>query len=493
MPIHKLKPRFVETVKTKGMYPDGGGLYLQVGTGGAAKSWLFRFNVAGKDRQMGLGPSHTVGLAAARELARQCREMRLQGVDPIEARNAKRLDDKLAAGKDVTFQHCAEGWMATKVSSWVPRRATFTKRRLEVYVYPKLGSLPVQKIDSDLVHQVLVQKVEDNEGALKPLHEAKPPTCEEVRQYIEGTLNWAIAKRYIVGDNPASLKGPIGILLPPIEKFHVVKHHPYLPFEEAGAFMAKLRAYVDDHEGRCKVCNSPRVKEIDEARLSGVPFAKLASRFGMTHVTLWKHFNKNHHLTGRVVAPQHPMSAYLLEFIMLTAVRVSQASDAKWKEFNLPAKLWTCPWQRTKTGKKTKTDHVIPLSDPAIAILDAMEKIQRANGIQSEFVFPGDSNGHMSRHSAPQFLRLSLERPDLTIHGFRTTFRSWVKQYYSNYQVAAEMALDHAVPGEQLKMYTRAADLLEQRQMLLNAWAGFCERAEPLDAKVIDMRKRTAK
>jgi hypothetical protein len=59
----------------------------------------------------------------------------------------------------------------------------------------------------------------------------------------------------------------------------------------------------------------------------------------------------------------------------------------------------------------------------------------------------------------------------------------------TDYQAAAEMALDHAVTGEQMKMYLRAADLLEQRRMLMDAWAAHCERTEPLDAKVIPMRR----
>jgi integrase len=491
MAIWKLQPRFVDTVKAKGMYPDGGGLYLQVGTGGAAKSWLFRYNVAGRDRQMGLGPAHTIGLAAARERARECREMRLAGIDPIEARNTKRLDDKLVAAKNVTFQQCAEGWMATKVLRWDPRRATFTKRRLEMYVYPKLGNLPVRKVDSDLVHQVLVQQVKDDKGALKSLHRARPPTCEEVRQYIEGALNWATAKRYIVGDNPASLRGPIGLLLTPVKEFHVVESHSYLPFEEIGAFMAKLRAYTDDTIGRCKVCRSPHLKEIEEARRKGEGLAKLGRRFGIGYPTIWKHYKNKHPVGGLRVdtAMQRPMSGYLLEFIILTGVRCSEAAGSKWEEFYHSARLWSCPWQRTKTGKQTKDDHVVPMSDQVIALLDTMKKIQRANGIQSEFVFHSGSGGHhIGRHSPYILLRNQLKRPDLTVHGFRTTFRSWVKQNYPNHQVAAEMVLDHAVPGEQLKMYTRGAELLEQRRMLLDAWAAYCDRTEPLDAKVIPMR-----
>ena len=63
---------------------------------------------------MGLGPVHTIGLAEAREMARQCRQQRLNGIDPIEARNAARLEQKLATARQVTFRHCAEGWVATQ-------------------------------------------------------------------------------------------------------------------------------------------------------------------------------------------------------------------------------------------------------------------------------------------------------------------------------------------------------------------------------------------
>src|SRR5262249_55156199 len=111
MAIHKLAATFVQSVKTKGMYPDGGGLYLQVGPAGTAKSWIFEAERQGtvdteaeikrqqerkergeqgkrRDRQMGLGPLHTIGLTEARERARRCREMLLDGVDPLEQRKS---------------------------------------------------------------------------------------------------------------------------------------------------------------------------------------------------------------------------------------------------------------------------------------------------------------------------------------------------------------------------------------------------------------------
>src|ERR1700730_4830757 len=80
-----------------GMYADGGGLYLQVIASGA-KTWIYRFMLNGKAREMGLGPLHTVSLAEAREKARECRKLRLEGIDPNEARKPQTASERLPAG-----------------------------------------------------------------------------------------------------------------------------------------------------------------------------------------------------------------------------------------------------------------------------------------------------------------------------------------------------------------------------------------------------------
>ena len=86
-----------------GTHSDGGGLYLQV-TKSGARTWVYRFMLAGRAREMGLGPLHTVSLSEARGKARECRKIRLEGADPIEARNAKRAEARLAAATTMTFQ-----------------------------------------------------------------------------------------------------------------------------------------------------------------------------------------------------------------------------------------------------------------------------------------------------------------------------------------------------------------------------------------------------
>jgi len=93
-----------------GMYSDGGGLYLRIGPTGA-KSWVFRFRTDGKLRDMGLGPLHTITLADARTKATEARKLRLDGADPLHARQAARQVAKLEAAKAMTFQQCADAYI----------------------------------------------------------------------------------------------------------------------------------------------------------------------------------------------------------------------------------------------------------------------------------------------------------------------------------------------------------------------------------------------
>src|SRR5262245_37922068 len=99
------------------MYADGGGLYLQV-TNADAKSWIFRYAVDNRERFMGLGSANTIGLAEAREAARECRKLRHGGIDPIEHREMERLKNRGLAAKTVTFNECVDAYLAAHEQSW---------------------------------------------------------------------------------------------------------------------------------------------------------------------------------------------------------------------------------------------------------------------------------------------------------------------------------------------------------------------------------------
>src|ERR1700737_5658107 len=95
---NKLSAVEVKSIDQKGMYHDGGGLYLQVSAGGA-KSWIFRFMLDGRSREMGLGPVHAIPLADPRKRAAASRRMRLDGIDPIQARSPQRGQENAEAAK----------------------------------------------------------------------------------------------------------------------------------------------------------------------------------------------------------------------------------------------------------------------------------------------------------------------------------------------------------------------------------------------------------
>src|SRR5215831_9838435 len=99
--------------KKPGFYGDGGGLYLQVSRYAGSASWVFRYRAGGRLRDHGLGSLDTWSLAEARERARKCRQVRGEGRDPIEERRAERENAKLEAAKTMTFQVCADRFIAS--------------------------------------------------------------------------------------------------------------------------------------------------------------------------------------------------------------------------------------------------------------------------------------------------------------------------------------------------------------------------------------------
>src|SRR5215472_6338122 len=159
----RLKAVMVARAKAPGMYADGGGLYLQVtkGTKGINRSWIYRYTLAGKTREMGLGSLDLYGLAEARALALDARRLHHQRIDPIEHRRAARAQKQLDDAKAMTFRQCADAYVASHRPSW--RNADHAAQwssTLATYADPIIGALPVQAIDTQLVLKVLQQHVE---------------------------------------------------------------------------------------------------------------------------------------------------------------------------------------------------------------------------------------------------------------------------------------------------------------------------------------------
>ena len=223
-----LTTKRVAKLTEAGRYGDGHGLYLQV-TPAGVRSWLLRYERAGRERWMGLGPLHTFTLEEARARARQARQQIADGIDPLDARRAARALD---AAKAITFEDAARQYFDLHERKWRNRkhRAQFLATIAD-YALPVLGRLPVAAIDTGLVLR-----------CIEPIWQSKTETASRVRGRIEAILDWATVRGYRAGDNPARWKGHLGEVLPARGQIAKVQHHRALPFAEVPGFMVQLAA-----------------------------------------------------------------------------------------------------------------------------------------------------------------------------------------------------------------------------------------------------------
>lgn len=168
------------------------------------------------------------------------------------------------------------------------------------------------------------------------------------------------------------------------------------------------------------------------------------------------------------------MAAQALEFAILTAARTGEVIGARWPEIDRQAKLWTIPGERMKGGR----EHRVPLSDAALAILARLYQDR-----EGEFVFAGGRAGRSLSNMAMLVLLRRMKRADLTVHGFRSTFRDWAAERTTFQNEVIEMALAHAV-SDKVEAAYRRGDLFEKRERLMKAWAGYCNTTPAAGAVV---------
>lgn len=171
-------------------------------------------------------------------------------------------------------------------------------------------------------------------------------------------------------------------------------------------------------------------------------------------------------------------AARALEFAILTAARTSEVIGARWSEIDLGERIWTVRAERMKAGK----EHRVPLSDAALAIVQAMAEIR-----SGEFLFPGSKPGQSLSNMAFFKMLRRMERGDLTAHGFRSTLRDWAAERTNFPHEVAEMALAHTVADKVERAYRRG-DLFQKRRQLADAWAEFCA-LPPAAGEVLAMRR----
>jgi len=289
---------------------------------------------------MGLGSFPTVPLAEAREKARQHRALVKQGVDPIASRRAASSAASAERQAQKTFSEVAAQYISQHEKSWKnAKHQALWAATLRTYAEPSIGRLLVRDIRS--AHVIAV---------LEPIWTTKTETATRVRSRIELVLDYAAARGYREGLNPARWKGNLDAALPNASKVAPVRHHAAVEVKEVAAFMKSLRA-------------------------------------------------------------QGGVGARALEFAVLTAARSGEVRGVTWAEIDLKAALWTIPATRMKSGREHRVplskaaikllralpgdrlaqDHVFPgvrgpLSDMSLtAVLRRMDVSATAHGYRSTF------------------------------------------------------------------------------------------------------------
>jgi integrase len=394
---------------------DGGGLYIDVRGAGSA-SWLYRYMIEGKAREMGLGRYPDIDLAAARDLAEGQRRLVAQKIDPLEERDATRVVKQAAkaaaaaqrAAAARTFKTVAAQRLDAKEAEYGnAKHRDQWRSTLASYVYPVFGDKPVAEVDQA-----------DVLAALTPIWQTKTETAVRTRQRIEAILDYAAVQGWRSAANPARWKGQLEHLLASPRKARIVRHHPALPWAELPGFMAALKA-----------------------------------------------------------APG--IGSLALQFAILTAARSGEVRGATWGEIDLDAGVWTVPGSRMKAGKEhrvplnamavdvlarakpfrvadTPTDLVFPsvVNGGPISDMTLAAVIKRLNmGEQATWV---DQNG-----------------VPVVPHGFRSTFRDWCAELRDEPAEVVEMALAHTIKNATEAAYRRG-DLFDKRIGLMDAWSDHC-------------------
>lgn len=399
----------VEPGRYRDTHEEGKGLYLNISKQGT-KSWLYRYQLNGKRRWLGLGAvTSKNGLSEARKQVAIHRANVIKGIDPViekrESREAAKEKEQLArldkVQKEKTFSVCAKEFLDKRSAEWSnAKHRQQWANTLKEYAYPFIGETPVRDLSTD-----------DVKRCLDPIWYTKTETASRVRQRIQSVIGYAIASGYRTEANPALWNGLLEHMYATPSKIKVDlrakkgkgEHHAALPYVELPSFMSKL------------------------STMDGVA----------------------------------PMA---LRFTILTAARTSEVRFAKWNEFDLKKKVWDIPKERMKA----RVSHRVALSDAAVELLKTLPNL-------GEYVFPGGKTGKPMSNGAMTSVLKRMERNDITVHGFRSSFRDYIGEETSFPYRLAEFALAHQLTDSAEKAYARG-DLLDKRFKMMNAWADYLDQ-----------------
>ena len=385
----------VSQINRRGFNHVGGvaGLGLNV-TQSGSRSWVFRYQIAGIRKDMGLGGYPDITLAQAKELARAARIKLSQGIDPIEENRAARRKMIADLAAALNFQEAAKRYIDSQEPSWKnSKHVQQWRNTIDTYAVPKIGAQPVGDVG-----------LTDVLAVLEPIWRSKTETASRLRGRIESILDWAAARGYRTGSNPARWKGLLDKILPAPGKIAKVDHHRALPYSELPAFMLKL-------------------------------------------------------------AEQQGMGARALEFAVLTACRSGEVRGATWDEFDLQSAIWTIPANRMKAKKEHRIP-LSPRALQIVTDLEKVAFCEFVFPSSHQPKTGSAKGAPLSDMTLAAVLR-RMDVPAVP-HGFRSTFRDWCAEQTNYPNEVAEMALAHAISNKVEAAYRRGDLFEKRRQLMLD-------------------------
>lgn len=348
----------IKNLSKPGFYHDGGGLYLQVSRFGS-KSWILRYTLNQRKRDMGLGPLADWTLAEARERAKKFRQLVDDGIDPIDQRDqekASRQAQRLEAErKRPSFEECAKEYHAANKDDWKnAKHADQWINTLTTYAFPKFGKQPIENLKREQIREVL-----------EPIWKTKAETASRVLQRIRTVVNYAAARDYCAGLDSEQWD-QLKKALPKNTKAREVEHHASCPHDQVGPLLAQVR-------------NS---RSSDNVKWAFEFIVLTAARSGEVRNAVWEEIDAK---TKTWVIPKGRMKAGREHSVPLSpaAWEILQKARARWPKGTEPTGL-------IFPGEKKKA-----ISDMTLTqLLRRMQQPYTVHGFRASFRTWGAEIGH---------------------------------------------------------------------------------------------------
>jgi len=387
-------------------------------TPSGASSWIFRIDLEGRRRSLGLGSYPEVDLKTARDIARDLHRQIARGIDIWEERLKAKVEAKGEAARRVFFEDLAESYYANQVEGGFWSNGKHIKQwisTLRTYAFPVIGKMVVEDVTKHDVVKVL-----------RPIWGEKHETATRVRQRIETVFKHAIALDIRVSPNPAS-KDLLNSLLVTPASAKAQKHQPHLPFERVPAFFKHLResSSVSAKVLEFKILTNIRNTAAEHAMWSEIDFERKVWNVPVTR-------------NGKSKVP--------FECALSDAAIALVKSMPKRGKYLFPS-----PYRED-----------MPLS---IGCADMIDKLQ-----EQKFKRTG------RYYVDPTELDADGNPRKIVAHGFRSSFRSCMAAKTLFNSDTVEKCMQH--DGDKLHQAYQRSNLLEIRLEIMNSWASWCNGEE---------------